>query len=52
MVGDSNVDITTGKNAYIYTIGCLWGFRDYQELSQAGADSIVSNPLEIIDLVK
>ncbi len=52
MVGDSNVDITTGKNADIYTIGCLWGFRDYQELSQAGADSIVANPLEIIDLVK
>lgn len=52
MVGDSNVDITTGKNADIHTIGCLWGFRDYQELSQAGADSIVSNPLEIIDLVK
>ena len=52
MVGDSNVDITTGKNANLKTIGCLWGFRDYQELSQAGADNIVSNPIEIFDIVK
>ncbi len=48
MVGDTNVDIATGKNAGIKTIGCLWGFRDYNELSKAGADYIIKNPNEII----
>jgi phosphoglycolate phosphatase len=51
MVGDSNVDILTAKNSGLKSIGCLWGFRDYAELSQAGADSIVSTPLEILEIV-
>lgn len=51
MIGDTNVDIKTGKNAGIRTIGCLWGFRDELELKEAGADYIVSNPNEIIDIL-
>lgn len=27
MIGDSNVDIQTAKNAGIFSIGCEWGFR-------------------------
>ncbi len=44
-VGDTRVDIQTGKNANLYTIGVLWGFRDMEELT--GADLIVSHPKEI-----
>jgi len=51
MVGDTNVDIATGKNEGIKTIGCLWGFRDYNELSKAGADYIIKNPNEIISYI-
>lgn len=51
MVGDTNVDIATGKNAGIKTIGCLWGFRDYNELSKAGANYIIKNPNEIISYI-
>ncbi len=51
IVGDSNVDIQTAKNSGLKSIGCLWGFRDYLELSQAGADYIISNPLEIENIV-
>ena len=36
-VGDSNVDIFTGLNAGVTTVGVLWGFRDKQELVDAGA---------------
>ncbi len=51
MIGDSNVDIFTGKNAEITTVGCLWGFRDLDELSNAGADYIAKIPSDILDIV-
>lgn len=49
-VGDTYVDITTGKNAGMKTIGVLWGFRDEEELRSAGADFIVSSPDEIYEI--
>lgn len=52
MIGDTNIDIFTGMNAGIRTIGCLWGFRDRAELEKAGADVIVEEPLEIYDALK
>ena len=47
-VGDTATDIKTAKNAGLYSIGVLWGFRDWDELSQAGADLIISQPCEIV----
>ncbi|MGN1411854.1 MAG: HAD family hydrolase [Oscillospiraceae bacterium] len=52
MVGDTNVDIQTAKNSGIKSIGCLWGFRDYEELYKADADHIILNPLEVLDIIK
>ena len=40
-VGDSCVDMDTGKNAGLMTVGVLWGFRDAQELTAHGADALV-----------
>ena len=51
-VGDTKVDVETGKNAKIYTIGALWGFRTYDELKSAGADIIAEKPRDIISIVK
>lgn len=50
-VGDTKVDIATGKNAGLYSIGVLWGFRDEKELKEAGADFIVSQPHEIVEKI-
>ena len=50
-IGDTYVDITTGKNAGIESIGVLWGFRDREELTNAGADHIVAKAEEILDIV-
>lgn len=50
-VGDTNTDMQTGKNAGMYTIGVLWGFRDREELEKAGADIIVSAPADILNLI-
>ena len=47
-IGDSDVDIKTAKNAHMVSCGCLWGYRDLQNLLNAGADHIVSKPEEIL----
>jgi len=50
-VGDSDVDICTGKNASLVTCGVLWGFRGRDELAAAGADILVLRPEELVRLV-
>lgn len=51
-IGDTNVDMQTGKNAKMYTVGVLWGFRDYEELSANGADAIVKKAYELVEIAK
>lgn len=50
-VGDTNIDIKTGKSAGIETVGCLWGYRTREELTEAGAEHIIETPSEIVGLV-
>ena len=49
-VGDTIVDVTTGKNAGMHTIGVLWGFRKKAELCDA--DFIAEAPGDIFNAVK
>jgi len=51
-IGDTNVDIQTGKNAKIRACGVLWGFRGKEELVACGADFIVENPMEIAKIIQ
>ena len=51
-VGDTWVDMQTGKSLGAFTIGVLWGFREYDELKSNGADLIVEKPSEIMDYIK
>ena len=51
-VGDTSTDMQTGKNAGIYTIGVLWGFRGENELREGGADAIVSTPAELYSVIR
>lgn len=46
-IGDSNIDILTGKNAGVRTIGVTWGNRTKEELAEAGADWIVDDVLAL-----
>lgn len=50
-VGDSNVDIRTGLNAGMATIGVCWGFRGREELLQEGAGTLVEHPADIASLL-
>ena len=51
-IGDTKIDMQTAKNANMTAIGVLWGFRDEKELKEHGADFIVKEPLEIINIIK
>lgn len=50
-IGDSNVDIETGYQADMESIGVTWGFRGYDELKEAEATYIVSSADGIEKLV-
>lgn len=49
-VGDTDVDMLTGKAGGMLTVGVLWGFREKEELLQNGADAIVEHPRQITKL--
>lgn len=51
-VGDTNVDMITGKTAGMYTVGVLWGFRDREELEKTGAMKVIATPGELVDLIQ
>lgn len=51
IVGDSAVDIETGKNAGAYTVGVTYGFRDVEELTAAGVDKLIDSFDELLDIL-
>jgi phosphoglycolate phosphatase len=50
-IGDTRVDMITGTQAGLYTIGVTWGFRDEPELRESGAQAIVHHPVEVPPLL-
>jgi phosphoglycolate phosphatase len=51
MIGDSAVDVLTGRAAGARTIGCGWGLRGRDELRGAGVEFLVEHPREIAQIV-
>lgn len=52
MVGDRKDDIIGAREAGIKSIGVLWGYGSNEELTQNGADYIVSSASELEDLLR
>lgn len=50
-VGDSDVDVQTGKNGSLAVCGVLWGFRGREELEREGADFLVERPEQLTLLI-
>lgn len=50
-VGDSEVDVKTAKNSGLKSIGVTWGFRGRKILEQEGADYIIDNPEELLNII-
>ena len=51
-IGDTDVDMQTGRAAGMVTAGVLWGFRDRKELEESRAAHLVSEPNEILEILK
>ena len=49
-IGDTITDMETGKNAGLYTVGVLWGFRDEDEIKSGEPQKIINHPLQILDI--
>lgn len=50
-IGDSDVDVATARNSNLDMIAVDWGFRTREFLISQGAETIVSTPEEILELV-
>ena len=51
MVGDSAIDIATGRNAGVATCGVLWGFSG-PSVRDSGADVVVTAPEELLSVAR
>jgi phosphoglycolate phosphatase len=47
MIGDRAIDILAGKANSLRSVGVLWGHGSEGELVTAGADQVLSDPLEL-----
>jgi len=50
-IGDTPGDMGTALNAGVRAVGVEWGFRSREELLRAGADVVLKNPGELLDLL-
>jgi N-acetyl-D-muramate 6-phosphate phosphatase len=51
MIGDTTVDIRAGKSAGAQTVGVLCGFGEEKELKDMGADLILSNTHQLVEVL-
>jgi len=49
--GDSDVDMQTGINAGIRTVGVTWGFRSEEELAAFDPWKMADSPEELLDII-
>lgn len=51
-IGDSDVDVLTGRAAGMRTIAVTWGYRPTSELEALSPDCLASRPAEIVDCIR
>ncbi len=47
MIGDRAVDVIAAKRNLLWSVGVLWGHGSEAELTSAGADQLLSNPVDL-----
>lgn len=50
MIGDSDVDIVTAHNAGMMSVGCSWGYRGRHLLEGLGAQHVLDEPSQLLDI--
>jgi phosphoglycolate phosphatase len=51
LLGDTATDMTTARNAGMYAVGALWGFRPVRELRDAGARAVIEHPMNLMKIL-
>ena len=51
-IGDSEVDVRTGHNAGMGTVGVSWGYRERSALEAEDAHVILDRASELLDIFK
>lgn len=51
MIGDSAIDVATGRNGGIATCGVLWGFSG-PSVRDSGADVLIATPAELLPICR
>jgi phosphoglycolate phosphatase len=51
-VGDTATDMQTARNAGMYPVAALWGYRTREELEAAGASVLAAGPAEVIQCLQ
>jgi len=52
VVGDSAWDMKTAKELNVFAVGASTGFATPEELTRAGANCLISSPIDLIELVE
>lgn len=50
-LGDSGVDMKTAIAADMFPVGACWGFRSAEELKKAGCQTLITHPMELLNLL-
>lgn len=50
-IGDSDVDMIFAKNAGFFPLGAGWGYRTVEELYENGAERVLQNPVELLEIL-
>ena len=51
MVGDGETDVEVAINAGVHGVAVLWGYRDKDQLLNAGAKVFVEKPLDLLKVI-
>lgn len=51
-IGDSDVDVKTGKNSGMTSVACSWGFRSREQLEACEPDHLIDRPEELLEIFK
>lgn len=51
-LGDTAVDMTCARRTGMRPIGVLWGFREAEELREAGAERLIARPEEMLAIAR
>jgi phosphoglycolate phosphatase len=51
VIGDTPTDVETARRSGAAGVGVCWGFRSRADLAEAGADCLVDDPAELVEML-